>query len=47
MNQMQGQEGIQQEASQSKKTKGLAKNVPTGPGEKWQPEAWTPDASRR
>lgn len=47
MNQMQGQEEIQQEASQSKKTKGLARNVPTGPGEKWQPDAWTPDASRR
>jgi NADH dehydrogenase [ubiquinone] 1 alpha subcomplex assembly factor 2 len=47
MNQIEGQEDIQQEVGQSKKTKGPAINVPTGPGEKWQPEAWTPDASRR
>ncbi|EED17844.1 conserved hypothetical protein [Talaromyces stipitatus ATCC 10500] len=46
MNQVQGQEQIQQDASQ-KKTKALSRNVPTGPGEKWQPEAWTPDATRR
>lgn len=46
-NQIQGQEENQQEVGQSRKTKGLAANVPTGPGEKWQPEAWTPDASRR
>ncbi|RAO68553.1 uncharacterized protein BHQ10_004565 [Talaromyces amestolkiae] len=45
--QINGQEEIQQEADQSKKTKGLAANVPTGPGEKWQPEAWTPDESSR
>lgn len=46
-NQIKGEEEIQQEVGQSKKTKSLAANVPTGPGEKWQPEAWTPDAGRR
>lgn len=46
-NRIKGQDEMQQEAVQSKKTKGVATNIPTGPGEKWQPEAWTPDASRR
>lgn len=47
MNQTQGGDEIQKEADKNKKTKGPAAKVPTGPGEKWQPEAWIPDASRR
>lgn len=23
------------------------RNIPSGPGETWQPESWTPDAARR
>lgn len=40
-------EGIKQENNPRMKKKGLTTNVPTGPGEKWQPAAWTPpDATR-
>ncbi|KAH8702065.1 hypothetical protein BGW36DRAFT_372132 [Talaromyces proteolyticus] len=36
-----------QEKLTKEKEKGPWAKVPTGPGETWQPEAWTPDAVKR
>lgn len=47
MNEIESQEEIQEQASQRKREKSRPTGVPTGPGETWQPEAWTPGAARR